>query len=92
MPKAIVAASGTGDVQMVTGSCTVLGVCIREDAAAAAGLTLRDGTTTGDPARVPIRLPANGSLTGLLPALEFTTGVFLDREAGTSTVVIYVAG
>lgn len=94
MARSIAVASGTGDVQAVTGSCTLLGVCVRENAGApaAAGVVLRDGTSAAGAVVVPVKLAAGATWFGPLPAIEFTTGIFVDRESGTSEVVLYVAG
>lgn len=93
MAKAFAVASGTVDAQAVTGSCTLLGICVRENAAtpAAAGVILRDGTSVAGPVMVPIKLAASGTVAGPLPAVEFTTGVFVDRETGTTELVLYLA-
>lgn len=94
MAKAIAVASGTADAQAVTGSCTLLGICVRENAGApaAAGVILRDGTSTAGAVVVPIKLAAGATVAGPLPAVQFDTGIFVDRESGTSELVLYVAG
>jgi hypothetical protein len=41
---------------------------------------------------VPIKLPASGTLCTPLPAIDFATGIFVDRESGTTELVLYVLG
>jgi hypothetical protein len=91
MAKSIVVAAGAGDTQAAIGAFTLVGCSVRESAgaAAAAALVLRDGTGTGDPARFFIELAANESKLLTLPAVEFTNGIFVDRESGTSELVLY---
>lgn len=86
-----VVASGTADAQAVTGAATLVGCSVRETAtvAAAAALVLRDGTAATDPARVFIELAANESKQLALPNVEFTNGIFVDRESGTTELVLY---
>ena len=49
-----------------------------------------DGTSATDPIRVPIKLAANGCIIGGLPAVTFATGIFVDRESGTTELVLYL--
>ena len=92
MAKSVAVASGTADVQGVATPCVLLGICVRENAGtpAAAGVILRDGTSATDPIRVPIKLAANGCIIGGLPAVTFATGIFVDRESGTTELVLYI--
>jgi hypothetical protein len=92
MARGVAVASGAGDVQAVTGAVTLVGVAARETAGspAAASLVLRDGTDATGAVRVPIELAANQSVAVQLPAVEFATGVFVDREAGTTELVLYI--
>ncbi len=91
MARAVALATGTADVQAITGACTLVGFAARETGgAASADLTLRDGTTATDPIKGIIRLVANGSQSATLPAVEFAAGVFVDRSgAGSSELVLY---
>ncbi|MCP2339176.1 hypothetical protein [Actinomadura rupiterrae] len=92
MARSVVVASGTANVQAVTGPFTLVGVSVRENAGtpAAAALVMRDGTTTGDPARVLVKLAASESkLLGPL-SVEFASGIFVHRESGTSELVLYL--
>lgn len=91
--RGIAVASGTADVQGVSGYVQLRGVSVRESAAtpAAAALVLRDGTLATDPARVFIELVANESkFISLDGTVEFWNGVFVDREAGTSELCLFV--
>lgn len=92
MARAIAVASGTADAQAITGSVTLVGVSVQESAGspAAASLVLRDGTQASDPGRVLIKLAASESRVIALPALQFDAGVFVDRVAGSSELVLYV--
>ena len=91
MARAIAVAAGTGDVQAVTGSGTLVGYSVRETAAATATLTLRDGTSAAGAACILISLPASTSQTAISPAIDFSLGLFVDRVTGTSEIVLYVA-
>ena len=85
-------ATGTGDVQVVTGSVRLTGYSVFESAGtpAAASLTLRDGTSTAGNPLVSVELAANASETRSLgPGLLVGGGVFLDRTAGESTVTVW---
>ena len=90
--RGIPAASGTAGVQLVSGPATVYGYSIRDNAATAAVATvvLRDGTSSSAPAVAFIELPADGSRSERLPGLQFQNGVFVDRAAGTSEIILYV--
>ncbi len=82
-------AAGSGNVQVITGATTLVGVAFRETAAAVATFALRDGTTTGDPIRFVGNLAASAFNYVALPAVPFTTGVFLNRQSGTTELVLY---
>lgn len=92
MARAVALVTGTTDVQAITGACTLVGFSARETAGvASADVTLRDGTTATDPVKGIIRLVANGSQAEMLPAIEFVTGVFVDRSGtGSSELVLYI--
>ena len=93
MPRAVAVATGTADTQGVSGAQTLVGYSIRESAgtAAVATVILRNGTSTSDPAVAIIELAANASETRALPAVECASGVFVDRVAGETELVLYVA-
>lgn len=90
MARAIVVASGTGDVQVVpAGGSTVVGFTVA--ATAAALVFLRNGTTTGDPAVAVVRCPAGATVHVALPAVDCPAGVFLDRDGtNAADVAVYV--
>lgn len=92
MARAVVVASGTADAQAFTGACTLVGYSVRESAgiAAVATVVLRDGTAATDPLRVLIELPADRSETTKTPAIDFANGVFVDRVAGETELVLYL--
>lgn len=92
MPRAIAVATGTADVQGVSGAATLAGYSIRESAgtAAVATVILRNGTTATDPIAALIELAANQSTTATLPAVDCPGGVFVDRVAGETELVLYI--
>ena len=92
MARPVHVATGTADVQGYTGSTTLMGYSVRESAGtpAAATVVLRNGTSTAAPAVAIVELAANGSETGVLPALDCPDGVFVDRVAGETELVLYV--
>ena len=92
MARGIPVASGAGDVQAISGSATLHGYSVRESAGtpAAAALVLRDGTQASDPPRCFIELQANEARDVQLPGVRFANGVFVDREAGTSEICLFV--
>lgn len=89
MSSSIAVVAGTGNVQVTTGSATLVGVSYRETAAAVATFVIRDGTTTGDPIKFVANVAASGSSVTMLPAIVFTTGVFLHRGTGTTELVLH---
>lgn len=92
MARAVNVASGTVDAQGFNGSCALVGVFVRESAAtaAAAEVILRDGTAATAPLRLAFDLGANEEQFLNLPAIEFATGVFVDRVAGETELVLYL--
>ena len=92
MPRAIAIATGTADVQGVSGSATVAGYSVRESAgtAAVATVILRNGTAATDPVVALIELAANQSVTASMPAVDCPNGVFIDRVAGETELVLYI--
>lgn len=90
MSRAFPIASAATDVQGVSGACTLVGFCAAAGAAATT-VRLRDGTTATDPVRAVIGLAANGTAAGLLPSVEFATGIFVDRDGTNSAeLVLYI--
>jgi hypothetical protein len=92
MPRAVQVASGTADAQAVAGSATLVGFSARENAgtAAAATVILRNGTAATDPIVAVIELAADSSQTEKIPAVDCPNGIYVDRVAGTSELVVYV--
>jgi len=92
MSKAIALATSAADAQGVTGACTLVGFSARETAGAAtADIALRDGTDATGAIKGVIRLIANASQAAVLPAVEFGTGIFVDRSGtGSSELVFYI--
>jgi len=92
-------ASGTADVQGYTGVCYFKGYNFREAAGspAIASLTIRAGTSTAGAPLAEVALLASTTVQGNVPNNSATsagiycpTGVFIDRNAGTTVGVIYV--
>jgi hypothetical protein len=95
MADAAHAASGTADVQLVTGAGKLTGYSAHESGtvATATSLRLRDGTdATGTPL-VFVELAADASSNvSFAHPIEFHRGLFLDRAAtGESEITVYVA-
>lgn len=92
MPRAIPVATGTADVQGVTGKATLAGYSVRESAVtpAVATVILRNGTTATDPIVALIELAANASQTETLPSIDCPGGVFVDRVVGETELSLYI--
>lgn len=92
MARAIHVTSSASDAQAIAAPATVVGYSAREAAASAAVATvlIRNGTTASDPIVAMIELAADASQTATLPAVDCPNGVFVDRVAGTTELVIYV--
>jgi hypothetical protein len=90
---ATVNAAGTGDAQIRTamGGLVLTGYCIRETAGAAAQVTIRNGTSTSDPAVAHVNFTANQEKTLMFGegGIKCPNGIFLDRTSGTTEAVIY---
>lgn len=90
---ATVNAAGTGDVAVraAQDGLVLMGYSAKETAGSAAALTIRNGTSTSDPAVAHCSLAANEakliSLSDL--GIKCPNGIFLDRTTGTTEVVIY---
>lgn len=93
MPNAIHVATGTSDVQVISGAVNVLGYSVRESGivGAAATVILRNGTSTSAPAVAIIELAADRSETNILPSVSCPNGLFVDRVTGETELVIYVS-
>jgi hypothetical protein len=93
MTFSVVVASGSSGAQAVTGDCELVGWAVRESsggAGAVASVILRDGLSSAGSPRAYASLAALGTQTGLLPAVEFKTGIFVDRTAGSTELVLYL--
>lgn len=92
MARGVPVATGSADVQAVSGACTLVGFSARETGGtASADVTLRDGTDASGPIKAIVRLVANGSQAAALPPVDFATGIFVDRTGtGSSELVLYL--
>lgn len=90
MAFCVVVAAGSADAQAVTGTAELVGYSIRETAGAVASLTLRDGTSVAGLSRTFVSLAANGVETKFLPAVQFSSGIFVDRTGGSTELVLYL--
>lgn len=91
MSRAIFVTGSASDTQGFTGPCTLVGYTARETGTAAGIVQLRDGTTTGDPVKATISLAISGTVGQMLPAVDFVTGIFVDRTGtGVVELVLYV--
>lgn len=91
MPRAIHVPSGTADSAQSAG--TLIGLNIRESAAtaAAAEIIIRNGTTATDPIVYIRELDLDEQHAVSLPAVDCPAGIYIDRVAGTTELVLYVA-
>jgi hypothetical protein len=85
--------AGTAGVA-ASGPQVLYGFSVRECAVvpAPATLTLRDGADADGPPRAFVAVGAGGVETRTLPGLSFDVGVFVDRTAGSTELVLYVPG
>lgn len=92
MTFCVVVPSGAAGVQAVTGDCELVGFSVRESAGtpAVASVVLRDGTSSAGASRAFASLAASAADNRLLPAVEFKTGIFVDRTAGSTELVLYL--
>lgn len=92
MPRAVHVASGAADVQGVSGTTTLYGYTVRESAGtpAAATVILRNGTTNTDPIVGIVELAGDNSRADILPAVDCPDGLFIERAAGSTELVLYV--
>lgn len=91
MSRAIFVTASAADGQGFTGPCTLVGYTVRETGTAAGVLQLRDGTTISDPVKATIAVAISSSLGQILPSVDFTTGIFIDRTGtGVTELVLYV--
>jgi len=91
MARAVPVAAGATDVQALTGTATVVGFALRETGTAAGGVQLRDGTSAAGPVIAVGGVATSGSVYIPVPAVDVTTGVFVDRSGtGVTELVLYV--
>lgn len=94
MSRAITTATGTTDVQVHTGAATIVGVSVLATSATAAHIRLHDGTSTAGQTIVAAGAAGNSAVYLPVPAVDVTTGIFLDRAlasgAGAAEVTVYV--
>jgi hypothetical protein len=92
MTFSVVVPSGSSGVQAVTGDCELVGFSVRESAGtpAPAFVVLRDGTSSAGASRAFASLALSTAYTKMLPAVEFKTGIFVDRTAGSTELVLYL--
>lgn len=90
MSRAVHVASGTADSAQSAG--ILVGVNMRESAAiaAAAEVIIRNGTTATAPIVHIRQLAADGQHDALLPAVNCSGGIFVDRVSGETEIVLYV--
>ena len=93
--NSVVVPSGTGNVQAVAAAwqLRLCGWSVSEDVAAVATVTIRHGTLATDPLAVaPINCAANGfGMWGISnQGIPCPNGIFIQRTAGTTTVILYV--
>lgn len=93
MARAVTLAASSSDAQAVTGATQLHGFSVRETGGTNPGtIQLRDGTDATGQIKATIHLAANGHQTSTVPAVEFTTGIFVDRSGtGTTEIVLYVS-
>ncbi|MGC9544020.1 hypothetical protein [Streptomyces sp. UG1] len=89
MSRAISVASAATDAQAYTGAATLMGFVATGSTTSV--VRLRDGTTATDPVKAVIGIPADGTAAAELPAAEFATGIFVDRDGtNASELVLYI--
>lgn len=94
MARPIQCPTGTGDVQLETGSGNVRGWSVHESGAVAAvaSFILRDGTSTSGAILATVELAADTSHTIYFAGdgIDFQTGLFLDRVSGETEGAVFV--
>ncbi|WP_304455978.1 hypothetical protein [Nocardiopsis sp. YSL2] len=89
MARPVHVASGTGGVQAATGAGTL--VAFTATGSAASVVRLHDGTDNTGPVVAVIGVPAGNTAADRLAAVDFTTGVFIDRDVtNASEFVLYL--
>lgn len=83
--------AGTAGALALSGPATIYGYSVREIAGtpAVASLVLRNGTSVAGPPVVFITLVASEARTITLPEIDCPNGVYVDRLAGTTEIVLY---
>lgn len=89
MSRAVPVALSGADAQAFTGKGTLMGYTIRSTGVQT--VQLRDGTVATDPLLAVAEFAAAGTVNAVLPAVDFNTGIFVDRTgAGTTELVLYL--
>jgi hypothetical protein len=93
LSRPVFVTASASDALAFTGPGTLAGFCLRETGATnPATIQIRDGTTVAGPVIASDRALAGTGRAQVLPAVEFSTGLFIDRsETGTSEVVLYLS-
>jgi len=93
MALSISVPAGATNVQAYTGRGVLFGWSVRDTAATAAKVTLRDGTSTGGTPIALIGYASGESQTALVPGPTFITGLYVDRTTGSATcdLVLYLS-
>lgn len=78
-------------VAAATAELRLLGVLVTEDANVDGKVIVHHGTGTGDPAVLPIRVPAHRTVVIWLPddGLDCPNGLYLQRVTSTTHVVVF---
>lgn len=91
MSRAVPVAAGATDVQGYTGSGCLVGVAIRETGTAIGHVQFRDGTSAAGAVVAVASCAQNGAVYMPVPAVNFETGIYLDKTGtGVTEVVLYL--
>lgn len=95
MANYIAVPSGSGNTGVWSGRGKLLGLSVRESAAAgaAASFVLRDGTDATGPPLAFFALAEKQSVNGdwgAIEGIEFVTGLYLERTAGATELTVYI--
>jgi hypothetical protein len=90
--RAVQVTSGTTGVTAVTGGGALVGFSMRTTVGSASTATvIRDGVTNAGAILAYADTSTTNAVTFTpIPAIPFTTGLFVDRTTATSEMVIYV--
>lgn len=83
--------TSAADAQGYTGTGTLMGAVVRETGTGAGTILFRDGTSTAGPIIATMNVAQSGTVSFLVPAVQFDTGIFLDRAGtGVTDVTLYL--